>query len=183
MEAVHQLQHEKMIFVRRLRKKLQEVGKYDGSLLQLMDFYDVKETEFSPNPLWIGTGVKTDEPKLSPPEKKKKDGSSAPKKRGRSQKSQTATNSRVSPTVAVETGNNNDLGKEDEEDVVPPQEVPRPTTQVTKSRTSRVRKREEEQKKKEKKKAEGTGASSEHSAVRGAKRNRPVNRNDDFEYY
>jgi hypothetical protein len=51
MGKLHGLEHEKMIFVRLLRKKLLERGKFDGSLLQLMDFYDgvLAQRDFSWN--------------------------------------------------------------------------------------------------------------------------------------
>jgi hypothetical protein len=183
MEKLHGLEHEKMIFVRLLRKKLLERGKFDGSLLQLMDFYDVKETEFSPNAIFLGTGVKKGEPKLNPPEKKSSRRSSAAKKGIPAAKLRKTTKSRDSSASAAGVENENDQGVQDEEDVLLPPQATRSTPQVTKDQASPPGRVKKGRKKKKMDQPQVIGASTDHSSVNRAKRHRPASQNDDFEYY
>lgn len=183
IEKVHLLEHEKMIFVRLLRKKLLETGKYNGSLLQLMDFYDVKETEFSPNAIFLGTGVKEGVPNLAPPEKKSKKRSSAAKKGVPLAKSGKTTKSHDSSASAGGVENERDQGVQEERDVLlPPQATPS-TPQVTKDQASARGRVKKGRKKKKMDQSQATGASTDHSSVNRAKRHRPASQDDDFEYY
>jgi hypothetical protein len=139
----------------------------------------ISTTEFSPNAIFLGTGVKQGEPKLNPPEKKSSKRSSAATKGIPAAKSRKTTKSRDS-SASGGGENKNDQGVQDEED---PLQATRPTPQVTKDLASSPGRVKKGREKKKMDQSQATGASTDHSSVSRAKRNRRASQDDDFEYY
>jgi hypothetical protein len=143
----------------------------------------ISTTEFSPNAIFLGTGVKQGEPKLNPPEKKSSKRSSAATKGIPAAKSRKTTKSHDSSASGGGVENKNDQGVQDEEDVLLPLQATRSTPQVTKDLASSPGRVKKGREKKKMDQSQATGASTDHSSVSRAKRNRRASQDDDFENY